>query len=67
MSKLRIFVADDHQIVREGLKALINAQPDMQVVGEAEDGRAAWMLAKRLLPDVVVMDVSMPDMNGAEA
>jgi DNA-binding NarL/FixJ family response regulator len=67
MSKLRIFVADDHQIVREGLKALINAQPDMQVVGEAEDGRAAWLLAKRLLPDVVVMDVSMPDMNGAEA
>jgi len=67
MSKLRIFVADDHQIVREGLKALINAQPDMQVVGEAEDGRAAWTLAKRLLPDVVVMDVSMPDMNGAEA
>ncbi|HEV2864548.1 MAG TPA: response regulator transcription factor [Pyrinomonadaceae bacterium] len=67
MSKLRIFVADDHQIVREGLKALINSQPDMQVVGEAEDGRAAWLLAKRLLPDVVVMDVSMPDMNGAEA
>lgn len=67
MNKLRIFVADDHQVVREGLKTLINAQPDMQVVGEAEDGRAAWLSAKRLLPDVVVMDVSMPGMNGAEA
>ena len=67
MSKLRVVVADDHQIVREGLKTLINAQPDMQVVGEAEDGRAAWALAKRLLPDVVLMDVSMPEMNGAEA
>jgi len=67
VSKLRVFVADDHQIVREGLKALINAQPDMEVVGEAEDGGAAWLLAKRLLPDVVVMDVSMPGMNGAEA
>ena len=67
MSKLRVVVADDHQVVREGLKALVNAQPDMEVVGEAEDGRAAWQLAKRLLPDVVVMDVSMPDMGGAEA
>ncbi len=67
MSKLRIVVADDHQIVREGLKTLINAQPDMEVVGEAEDGRAAWVLAKRLQPDVVLMDVSMPEMNGAEA
>ena len=67
MSKLRVVVADDHQIVREGLKALINAQPDMQGVGEAEDGRAAWALAKQLLPDVVLMDVSMPEMSGAEA
>ena len=67
MNKLGIIIADDHQVVREGLKALINAQPDMHVVGEAEDGGAAWLLAKRLQPDVVLMDVSMPGMNGAEA
>ena len=67
MNKLNIIIADDHQVVREGLKALINAQPDMHVVGEAEDGRAAWLLAKQLEPDVVLMDVSMPGMNGAEA
>ncbi|HYO62160.1 MAG TPA: response regulator transcription factor [Pyrinomonadaceae bacterium] len=67
MNKLDIIIADDHQVVREGLKALINAQPDMHVVGEAGDGRAAWLLAKQLQPDVVLMDVSMPGMNGAEA
>jgi DNA-binding NarL/FixJ family response regulator len=67
MDKLRIFLADDHMVVREGLKALINAQPDMHVVGEADNGRAAWQRAKALKPDVVVMDMSMPEMNGAEA
>ncbi len=67
MNKLRIFIADDHQIVREGLKTLINAQPDMEVIGEAGDGRAAWQRVKQLLPDVAVMDVSMPDMNGVQA
>ncbi len=54
-------------VVREGLKALINSQPDMHVVGEADNGRAAWQGAKDLGPDVLVMDVSMPEMNGAEA
>jgi len=54
-------------VVREGLKALVNAQPDMHVVGEADNGRAAWQRAKELKPDVVVMDISMPEMNGAEA
>jgi DNA-binding NarL/FixJ family response regulator len=54
-------------VVREGLKALVNAQPDMHVVGEADNGRAAWRAACELAPDVVVMDVSMPDMSGAEA
>ena len=67
MGKLRVFLADDHMIVREGLKALIDAQPDLQVVGEADSGRAAWQRAAELRPDVVVMDVSMPEMNGAEA
>jgi DNA-binding NarL/FixJ family response regulator len=67
MDKLRIFLADDHAVLRDGLRALVNAQPDMEVVGEADNGRAAWLKAKELLPDVVVMDVSMPEMNGAQA
>ncbi len=67
MSKLRIFLADDHAIIREGLKALIEAQPDMIVVGETDNGRAAWREAKALQPDVVVMDISMPELNGAKA
>ncbi|MGI8899206.1 MAG: response regulator, partial [Pyrinomonadaceae bacterium] len=67
MNKLRVLLADDHMIVREGLKALINAQPDMQVVGEAENGREALKCAIKLSPDVVVMDISMPEMSGVEA
>ena len=67
MTKLRVFLADDHAVVREGLKALVNAQPDMEVVGEAGDGRAAVRQVQELLPDVVVMDVSMPEMSGAQA
>lgn len=65
--KLRVVLADDHAVVREGLIALINRQRDMEVVGEAADGRAAVELATRLHPDVVVMDVSMPLLNGARA
>ncbi len=67
MDKIRVFLADDHTVVREGLRALIDAQPDMRVVGEADNGRAAWQLAKGLDPDVAVMDVSMPEMSGAQA
>jgi DNA-binding NarL/FixJ family response regulator len=67
MDKLRVFLADDHSVVREGLKALINSQRDMLVVGEAESGRVAWQLAKEAQPDVVVMDVSMPELSGAQA
>lgn len=67
MKKLRILLADDHMVVREGLKSLINAQPDMEVVGEAENGTQALKCALELLPDVVVMDISMPEMNGVVA
>ncbi len=67
MPKLRVFLADDHTVVREGLKALVNAQPGMEVSGEAADGRTACQLVQQLQPDVVVMDFSMPEMNGARA
>jgi two-component system, NarL family, response regulator NreC len=63
----QILVADDHKIFREGLRALIERQQDMSVVAEAEDGRRAVRLAEELLPDIVVMDVSMPQLNGFEA
>lgn len=64
MNALRIFLADDHTIMREGLKSLVNAQPDMDVIGEADNGRAALQQARELQPDVVIMDVSMPELNG---
>jgi two-component system, NarL family, response regulator NreC len=67
MEKLRIFLADDHEMMREGLKTLINQQADMEVVGEAGDGQRAVALAKELLPDIIVMDVSMPVLNGLKA
>lgn len=67
MAKLRVYLADDHAVVREGLKSLIDSQPDMQVSGEAGDGRTACRQVQELQPDVVVMDVSMPEMNGARA
>jgi DNA-binding NarL/FixJ family response regulator len=62
----RVLMADDHPVVLAGLKALVEADPDFQVIGEARDGRAALRLAKQLQPDVVVLDISMPEMNGIE-
>jgi DNA-binding NarL/FixJ family response regulator len=66
-SKLRIFLAEDHETVREGLKMIVNAQPDMEVIGEAGDGLSAVAQAEELQPDIVVMDVSMPRLNGLKA
>ncbi|MBN9523211.1 response regulator transcription factor [bacterium] len=66
MSNTRVLLADDHAVVREGLKALIGGHPGFEVVGEAADGPAAVALAAELDPDVVVVDVSMPGLNGAE-
>ena len=66
-TKTRILLADDHALLRMGLKALIDVQPDLEVAGEAEDGEAAVRAAAELRPDVVVMDLAMPGMDGAEA
>jgi DNA-binding NarL/FixJ family response regulator len=66
-NKLRILIADDHQIIRDGLLGLINSEKDMEVVGEAGDGRSAVQKVRELRPNVVVMDISMPGMSGARA
>jgi len=67
MSKIRVLLAEDHTIVRKGLRSLLDEQHDIEVVGEAEDGRDAVAQAETLLPDVVVMDHTMPLLNGLEA
>ena len=67
MEKIRVLIAEDHEMVREGLKLILSAQSDIEVVGDAADGRAAIELAQKLNPDVVLMDISMPSMNGLKA
>lgn len=67
MSKVRILLADDHGIVRKGLRFLLERQPDMEVIGEASDGREAVRLAEELDPNVVIMDIAMPLLNGIDA
>jgi DNA-binding NarL/FixJ family response regulator len=65
--KLRILIADDHKILRDGLLSLLEGRADVEVVGEAESGREVMRLAKERRPDVVIMDIAMPDLNGIEA
>ncbi len=67
MNKINILLADDHTIVRDGIRALIDDEPDMQVIAEAEDGYSSVRLACDLTPDVVLMDIAMPRLNGMEA
>ncbi|HEX8637895.1 MAG TPA: response regulator transcription factor [Pyrinomonadaceae bacterium] len=67
MPEIRVLIAEDHETVREGLKLIIDTQPDMTVVGEAGDGREAVKLAQQLAPDVLMMDISMPELNGLKA
>jgi len=63
---MKVLIADDHAIVREGLKQLVNSQRDMEVIGEAEDGREALEKAKSLRPDVTLLDIAMPGLSGLE-
>lgn len=65
--KIRVLLADDHAIVRQGVKMILTNEPDIEVVGEAEDGEQAVDMAKKLKPDVAVLDISMPGINGIEA
>lgn len=67
MAKIRVVIADDHAIVREGVKALLHLADDIEVVGEAADGREAIARAQSLEPDVMLMDIAMPDLGGLEA
>jgi len=67
MKRTRILLVDDHAVVRQGFKMILDAQSDMEIVGEAANGREAVELAAQLRPDIVVMDVAMPELNGIEA
>lgn len=64
---MKVLIAEDHGVVRQGLRALIEDKPDIEVVGEAEDGLKVVELAKQLSPDVILMDITMPNLNGVEA
>jgi len=64
---MRVLIADDHEILRAGLRSLLQGEPDIEVVGEAADGRSALKLAKQLKPDVIIVDIGMPEMNGIDA
>jgi DNA-binding NarL/FixJ family response regulator len=67
MSKIRVLLADDHELFREGLANILNAQPDFEVVGEASDGLEVLVKARRLTPDLILMDIGMPGCDGVEA
>jgi two-component system response regulator NreC len=64
---IKVLIADDHQIIREGLCAMLEKEHDIKVIGEAVDGRMTQRMAQELVPDVIIMDVAMPDLNGIEA
>ena len=67
MESMKVLIADDHPVVREGLSAMLNRQPDIEVVGEAENGRECVEKTRELRPDIVLMDLRMPEMDGVEA
>jgi DNA-binding NarL/FixJ family response regulator len=65
--KIHVVLADDHQLLREGIRSILSKEPDVEVVGEAENGRQAMELVEKTKPNVVIMDISMPNLNGIEA
>jgi two-component system response regulator NreC len=67
LNKIRVFIADDHQVLREGIRLLLEKETDMEAVGEAENGRDAVAKVGQLNPDIVLMDITMPGLNGLEA
>ena len=67
MNKIRVLLVDDHTILREGIRGILNVQPHITVIAEAEDGRSGVKLACELEPDIVLMDITMPLLNGLEA
>ncbi len=67
MDKIRLLLVDDHEVVRTGLRMLLEHQPDMEIIGEASTGAEALQLAGQLQPDVIVMDITLPDISGIEA
>lgn len=67
MSKIRVFLAEDHTIVRKGIRSLLDGQPGVEVIGEAANGREAVEQVAKLQPDIVLMDITMPELNGLEA
>ncbi len=66
-TKIKVLIADDHQIVRDGLRALLEKEPDLEVIATVEDGRSTVKMVEALQPDVVIMDVTMPELNGIES
>lgn len=66
MAKIRIFIVDDHEVVRHGLRGTLEIEPDMQIVGEARTGEEAFQLAVKLRPDVILLDVKLEDIDGPE-
>ncbi|WP_020590079.1 response regulator [Desulfobacter curvatus] len=64
---IKILIADDHQALREGLKVILQLEPDFSIIGEAEDGKQAIKLAQALVPDVIIMDMDLGDMHGTQA
>src|SRR6185503_9051547 len=67
MEKIKVLLVDDHTVVRQGLRVLLEAEQDIEIVGEADTGRQAVQMTRKLAPDVVVMDIAMPNLNGLEA
>jgi DNA-binding NarL/FixJ family response regulator len=67
MKRIKVLLADDHTVVRQGLRSLLVVEPDIEIVGEAEHGRMAVQMARTLVPDIVLMDIRMPELNGLEA